>query len=96
MSEPKSIGELIPEALAKRGRRLAPDDAVLTDAEELVLELVHVGVGLRKAQSLVDRYPAKQIGQQLEWLSLRAPRRPASLLIAAIENNYEPPVYASK
>lgn len=96
MSELESIAELMPEPRAKRGRRLTPDDAVLTDAEELILELVHVGVGLRKAESLVDRYPAKQIGQQLEWLSLRAPRRPASLLIAAIENNYEPPVYASK
>ncbi len=96
MSELKSMGELLPDPPAKRGRRLSPDDAVLTDAEELILELVHVGVGLRKAQSLVDRYPANQIGQQLEWLPLRAPRRPASLLIAAIENNYDPPVYASK
>ncbi len=96
MSGLEAIGELMPDPRAKRGHRLTPDDAVLTDAEELILELVHVGVGLRKAQSLVDRYPAKHIGQQLEWLSLRAPRRPASLLIAAIENNYDAPVYASK
>lgn len=96
MSEFESIAELLPEEPPRsRKKRLSPDDAVLTDAEELVLELAHVGIGLRKAQSLVDRFPAKQIAQQLEWLSLRNPRRPASLLIAAIEQNYDAPVYAS-
>lgn len=89
----KPIGELLPESTPRK-RRLSPDDAQLTDAEELVLDLVRVGVGLRKAQSLVDRYPADLIVRQLEWLPLRAARRPASLLIAAIEHNYDPPVYA--
>lgn len=96
MTDLEPIGELLPESSRSRKRRLSPDDAVLTDAEELVLELVHVGIGLRKAQSLVDRYPAELITKQLGWLSLRNPRRPASLLIAAIENNYDPPAYASK
>ncbi len=87
------IGEMLPEQPSRR-RRLSPDDAVLTDAEELTLDLVRIGIGLRKAQSLVERYPHDRIAQQLEWLPLRAARRPASLLIAAIENNYDPPVYA--
>lgn len=87
------IGEMLPEHPSRR-RRLSPDDAVLTDAEELTLDLVRIGIGLRKAQSLVERYPHDRIAQQLEWLPLRAARRPASLLIAAIENNYDPPVYA--
>ena len=75
---------------------MSPDDAILSDTEELVLDLVRVGVGLRKAQSLVSRHPADLISRQLEWLPLRAARRPASLLIAAIEHNYDPPVYAEK
>lgn len=87
------IGEMLPEQPSRR-RRLSPDDAVLTDAEELTLDLVRIGIGLRKAQSLVERYPHDRIAKQLEWLPLRAARRPASLLIAAIENNYDPPVYA--
>lgn len=87
------IGEMLPEQPSRR-RRLSPDDAVLTDAEELTLDLVRIGIGLRKAQNLVERYPHDRIAQQLEWLPLRAARRPASLLIAAIENNYDPPVYA--
>lgn len=87
------IGEMLPEQPSRR-RRLSPDDAVLTDAEELTLDLVRIGIGLRKAQNLVERYPHDRIAQQLEWLPLRAARRPASLLIAAIEHNYDPPVYA--
>lgn len=95
MSELESISELMPEITPTRKRRLTPDDAVLTDAEELVLELVHVGVGLRKAQSLVEAYPADLIRRQLAWLPNRAARKPAPLLIAAIENNYGAPVYAT-
>lgn len=94
MSKLEPIGELLPEAPRPRKRAASPDDAVLTESEELVLDLVRVGIGLRKAQSLVERYPAGRIAQQLEWLSRRAARRPASLLIAAIEQNYDPPVYA--
>jgi hypothetical protein len=89
------IGELLPEGASSRSRRPTPDDAVLSESEELVLELVHIGVGLRKAKSLVDKYPASLVRRQLEWLSLRSARRPASLLIAAIENNYDPPVYSN-
>lgn len=89
------IGELLPEMDRKVRRRPSPDDAVLTEQEELVLELVHVGVGLRKARSLVEEYPSERIQRQLKWLPLRAARRPASLLISAIENDYDPPVYAN-
>lgn len=93
MSRLEPIGELIPKQQSHK-RRLSPDEAILTDAEELTLDLVRVGIGLRKAQNLVERYPHDRIAQQLEWLPLRAARRPASLLIAAIENNYDHPVYA--
>jgi|CXWL01.1.fsa_nt_gi hypothetical protein len=96
MSGFEPIGELLPEVNRKGRRRPGPDDAVLTEKEELVLELAHLGVGLRKARSLVDEYPAERIERQLNWLPLRAARRPASLLISAIENNYDPPVYASE
>ncbi len=96
MSGFEPIGELLPEVSRGRRRRPSPDDAVLTPKEELVLELAHLGVGLRKARSLVDEYPAERIERQLKWLPLRAARRPASLLISAIENDYDPPVYANE
>lgn len=90
------IGELLPEAGRRSKRRQTPDEAVLSESEELVLELVHVGVGLRKARSLVSEYAPERIEKQLRWLPLRAARRPASLLISAIENDYDPPVYANE
>lgn len=96
MSGFEPIGELLPQPDGRRRRRPSPDDAVLTRDEELVLELIHLGVGLRKARSLVDQYPVERIERQLSWLPLRAARRPASLLISAIENDYDPPVYANE
>jgi hypothetical protein len=88
------IGELLP---GDDSRKLepAPDEMPLSAREELVLELVHVGISLRKARHLVDRYPAERIRRQLDWLPRRPARRPAPLLIAAIENDYDPPAYAS-
>lgn len=72
------------------------DEPLLNPRDQLVLELVEVGIGLRKAGSLVNQYPMELIRRQLDWLPLRAARRPASLLIAAIEQDYDPPVYANE
>jgi hypothetical protein len=96
MTELTPIKELLsdPPRPRRRSARLNPDYAELTSGEELVLELVRVGVALRKARHLVDNHPESDIWQQLSWLPLRNPKRPASLLIAAIEHNYDAPVYA--
>lgn len=94
MTELRPIRELMSDEERRRRRRAqSPDDAQLTDKEELVLELVHVGVGLRKAESLVNHFSAERIRRQLKWLPHRAARRPASMIIAAIENDYDEPAY---
>lgn len=72
-----------------------PDEPLLCSRDQLVLELVEVGVGFRKAQSLADSFPEELVRKQLKWLPLRAAKRPASLLIASIEQDYGPPVYAN-
>ncbi len=97
MTELKPIAELLNAEPVKRRRRggLSPDDAVLSEREELVLDLVEVGIGLRKANHLVDSYPESLIRRQLDWLPKRNARRPAPLLIAAIEHNYDAPAYAT-
>lgn len=83
------------------GRRLqgshepTPDEVALGEKDQLVLELVELGVALRKAESLVRRYPNQEIHKQLDWLPFRSARRPASMIIAAIENNYDKPAYAN-
>lgn len=97
MTELKPIDEILP-GTGRRNRRTngpSPDDTALSERDELILELVQLGIGLRKAENLVRLYPADRIRQQIEWLPLRAPRRPASLLIAAIEHDYDAPVYAN-
>jgi hypothetical protein len=71
-----------------------PDDMPLSERDQLILELVEVGVSLRKAENLVRRYSALKIKRQLDWLPFRSARRPASMIIAAIENDYDEPAYA--
>lgn len=92
----EQVGDLLSEDHKQRARRLTPDEAPLTEKEELILELVHIGIGLRKARSLVEEHSAERIEKQLKWLPLRRARRPAPLLITAIENDYDPPVYAQE
>lgn len=95
MTELNPISELLPSV--GRGRRRkgpTPDDATLSERDQLVLEMVQFGISLRKAESLVKSFPEVQIRKQLDWLPLRAARRPASLLIAAIERDYDAPAYA--
>jgi len=72
-----------------------PDEVTLSERDQLVLDLVELGVALRKAESLVRRYPAQEVRKQLDWLPFRSARRPASMIIAAIENDYDKPAYAN-
>jgi hypothetical protein len=95
MSELKPINAILAEPNEpRRERQVSPDEIPLSERDELILELVEVGVGLRKAQYLVDRFAHDQIRRQLSWLPHRSPRRPASLLITSIEHNYDAPAYA--
>lgn len=73
---------------------IPPDEVALSERDQLILELVQVGVHQRKAENLVRRFPAERIRRQLEWLPYRSARRPAPLVIAAIENDYDKPAYA--
>ena len=54
--------------------------------------------GLRSAQidDLLDRYDARSIQQQLDWLPFRNAQRPDRLIVAAIENDYEAPLAIRK
>ena len=94
MTELKPINEILPES--QKGRRkgqITSDELPLTVREELVLSIVELGVSLRKAEYLVNRYPESRIRRQLAWLPKRGARRPASLLIASIERDFDAPAY---
>lgn len=97
MTELKPISEILPFDKRRRDHgRPTPDEAPLSERDQLVLDLIQVGVGFRKAESLVSHFAESLIRKQLSWLPLRAARRPASLLIAAIEHDYDAPVYADE
>lgn len=54
-------------------------------------QLLEVGITGRLADELLDRYPADQIRQQLDWLPHRNAKNPARLIVAAIEGRYAAP-----
>lgn len=96
MTELRPISEILPGGEWPRPKRMTPDEVPLSEGEELILELVEVGVSLRKARDLVERFPYERIRQQLKWLPARSPQRPASLLIVAIERDFDKPIYGGK
>ena len=60
-------------------------------SREVAAKLISLGVSRTKAIELVHRYSTEEIERQIDWLPYRAARTPASLLIAAIEKDYEAP-----
>jgi len=96
MSALDPIGEMLPGGEWPRPKRITPDEVPLSEGDELILQLVQVGVSLRKARDLVERFPYERIRQQLKWLPERGARRPASLLIVAIERDYDKPIYGAQ
>jgi hypothetical protein len=58
---------------------------------ELLDQLVEAGLSHHKAAEIVRRFDQDRIYRQLHWLPYRNAKVPASLLVAAIEQDYEPP-----
>ncbi len=54
-------------------------------------QLVALGVSREDVEELMTEYPLEEIEQQLAWLPYRHAKFPARLIVAAIENRYEPP-----
>lgn len=92
MSDLEPIEALVPKNW-RPPKGMTPDELPLSEGEELVLDLVEVGISRRKAEDLVCRFPYERIRQQLKWLPARGARKPASLLIVAIERDFDAPVY---
>ena len=64
------------------------------DGPEAQLRRKLLGVaGLMRDQVdlLLDRYPHERIERQLDWLPHRRAKSPARFLMAAVENDYDPP-----
>src|SRR5579862_2065901 len=61
---------------------------------EVKLALLRLGVGRAQIIDLVEKYHLERIERQLAWLPLRGPRKPSSLIVSAIKEDYEEPAAA--
>lgn len=62
----------------------------------VAMELMKAGVSGQQARRLLGRHDLDRIEQQLRWIDFRNPRKKASLLVAAIENDFEEPANAGR
>jgi hypothetical protein len=58
---------------------------------QILRQLIGLGVGGSVAEQLLQRFPLERIQQQLDWLPHRKARKPASMIVAAITENYDMP-----
>jgi hypothetical protein len=58
---------------------------------EVKVELLKLGVSRSQIMELVERYSLERIERQLQWLPLRRARKPSSLIVSAIKEDYELP-----
>ena len=56
----------------------------------LAVQLQRIGVSSRLMSELL-MYDLDKVEQQLIWLPARAARKPASMIVSAIRNDYEKP-----
>ena len=79
-------------------RGLAPEE--MADLErsgreaDAKVALLRLGVSRSRILELVEKYPLERIEQQLAWLPLRHARKPSSLIVASIKEDYESPAAA--
>ncbi len=83
---------------SQAGRGLTPEE--LADLEhsgreaDVKVALLKLGVSRSQIMELVERCPLERIERQLKWLPLRKPRKPSSLIVSAIKEDYEEPAAA--
>ncbi len=61
---------------------------------EAKAELFRLGVSRSQILELMKRYNLERVEKQLEWLPYRHARKPSSLIVAAIKEDYEEPAAA--
>jgi len=86
MSEKNTGGGLSPKQLEELELSSREADAKVA--------LLRLGVSRSQILELVDRYSLERIERQLAWLPLRHARKPSSLIVSAIKENYEEPAAA--
>ena len=68
------------------------EPSVAEEKREIYEKLSEQGVSNGKALDVLGRFDLTQVRSQIEWMPHRGAKNPARYLMAAIENNYDPPV----
>ncbi len=68
------------------------EPGVAEEKRQLYEKLSEQGMPKDKALDILSRFDLGQVLSQIEWMPHRGAKNPARYLMAAIENNYEPPV----
>src|SRR5579872_2626121 len=63
-----------------------------TPEGEVRAKLQLLGLAGDQADSTLSRFNLEEIQQQIEWLPYHNAKKPAALLVAAIEGNYDEPL----
>ena len=61
------------------------------DVEQVLEDLIRVGIRFRDAQKIASEHSPETIRQQIEWLPDRNPSNPPGMLRRAIEENWDAP-----
>ena len=68
------------------------EPSIAEEKRQLYEKLSEQGFPKDKALDVLGRFDLGQIRSQIEWMPHRGAKNPVRYLMAAIENNYEPPV----
>jgi len=81
-----------PQTRAEQDQDTARDDPAEGTAEAQAFQaLLAFGVPRPTARLLLERFGAERCQRQAGWMGRRAARDPSRFLVAAIENDYDPP-----
>ncbi len=68
------------------------EPGVAEEKGQLYEKLSEQGLPRDKALDMLSRFDLGRVRSQIEWMPHRGAKNPARYLVAAIENNYDPPV----
>lgn len=68
------------------------EPGVAEEKGQLYEKLSEQGLPKDKALDILSRFDLARVRSQMEWMPHRGAKNPARYLVAAIENNYDPPV----
>ena len=82
----------IPEQIARKPvPEVSQEESRRDRMVRLAVALQRIGVSERETFKLLTDFPLDSVEAQITWLPLRNPKKPASLIVTAIREDFEAP-----